>query len=192
MAKEGQAAVLSEQQHKEMLQFLGKGRHPVRNKAIYLLGFRAGLRVGSIAGLTLKDVLSEDGSIKPRVVARRAIMKGSKTSTFFFNHPELMEALAAWVKVRPNSKVLNLFVSQKGFAFAPNVLSHQILKWFKKAGMEDCSSHSLRRSMATNVIKSGADIVALKILLNHSNIQTTQSYVSHDDNYLSQIVENIV
>jgi integrase/recombinase XerD len=191
MAKEGQAAVLSEQQHKEMLQFIKKGRHPVRNKAIYLLGFRAGLRVGSIAGLTLKDVLSEDGSIKARVVARRAIMKGSKTSTFFLNHPELMEALAAWVKIRPNSKVLNLFVSQKGFAFAPNVLSHQILKWFKKAGMEDCSSHSLRRSMATNVIKSGADIVALKTLLNHSNIQTTQRYVSHDDNYLSQIVENV-
>ncbi len=91
MANEGQAAIISEDQHKQMLDYLAKGRHSSRNKAIYLLGYRAGLRVGSIAGLTLKDVLSEDGSIKTRVVARRAIMKGSKTSTFYLNHPELQK-----------------------------------------------------------------------------------------------------
>jgi len=188
MANEGQAAIISEDQHQELMQFLAQGRHSSRNMAIYLLGYRAGLRVGSIAGLTLKDVLSADGSIKTRVVARRAIMKGSKTSTFYLNHPELQEALALWIKERPNSRVGNLFVSQKGFAFAPNVLSHTIQKWFKKIGFNDCSSHSLRRSMATNVIRSGADIVALKTLLNHSNIQTTQRYVSHNDEYLMNIV----
>lgn len=188
MAREGQAAIISEEQHQKMLQFIEKSRHSARNKAIYLLGYRAGLRVGSIAGLTLKDVLSEDGSVKPRVVARRAIMKGSKTSTFYLNHPELIEALQDWLKVRPNSKVENLFITQKGVAFAPNTLSHTLLKIFRKAGLEDCSSHSMRRSFATNVIQSGADIVALKTLLNHSNIQTTQRYVSHDDNYLSNIV----
>lgn len=192
MAHEGQAAIITEEEHKKMLSFLANGRHSSRNKAIYLLGFRAGLRVGSIAGLTLKDVLSEDGSIKTRVVARRAIMKGSKTSTFYFNHPELQEALADWISERPkNSRVDNLFVSQKGVAFAPNVLSHTILKWFTKAGLEDKSSHSLRRTMATNVIKSGADIVALKTLLNHSNIQTTQRYVSHNDEHLMNIVGNL-
>ena len=191
MAHEGQAAIITEEEHKKMLSFLANGRHSSRNKAIYLLGFRAGLRVGSIAGLTLKDVLSEDGSIKTRVVARRAIMKGSKTSTFYFNHPELVEALKAWIAERPRSKVDNLFVSQKGVAFAPNVLSHTILKWFTKAGLEDKSSHSLRRTMATNVIKSGADIVALKTLLNHSNIQTTQRYVSHNDEHLMNIVGNL-
>jgi integrase/recombinase XerD len=192
MANEGQAAIISEDQHKQMLDYLAKGRHSSRNKAIYLLGYRAGLRVGSIAGLTLKDVLSEDGSIKTRVVARRAIMKGSKTSTFYLNHPELQEALVEWISERPkSSRVDNLFVSQKGFAFAPNVLSHTIQKWFKKVGLEDCSSHSLRRSMATNVIKSGADIVALKTLLNHSNIQTTQRYVTHNDDYLMDVVGNL-
>jgi len=191
MAHEGQAAIITEEEHKKMLSFLANGRHSSRNKAIYLLGFRAGLRVGSIAGLTLKDVLSEDGSIKTRVVARRAIMKGSKTSTFYFNHPELVEALKVWIAERPRSKVENLFVSQKGVAFAPNVLSHTILKWFTKAGLEDKSSHSLRRTMATNVIKSGADIVALKTLLNHSNIQTTQRYVSHNDEHLMNIVGSL-
>jgi len=191
MAHEGQAAIITEEEHKKMLSFLANGRHSSRNKAIYLLGFRAGLRVGSIAGLTLKDVLSEDGSIKMRVVARRAIMKGSKTSTFYFNHPELVEALKVWIAERPRSKVENLFVSQKGVAFAPNVLSHTILKWFTKAGLEDKSSHSLRRTMATNVIKSGADIVALKTLLNHSNIQTTQRYVSHNDEHLMNIVGSL-
>ena len=190
MAKEGRAAVIDEHKHKAILQFISKGRHSVQRRAIYLLGYRAGLRIGTIAGLRLDDVVNEDGSIKTRVIGRSKIMKGSKTTTLYLNHPELREALKDWIKVRPRTKVETLFVSQKGNSFSPNVLSQMMLRLFQKAGVEG-SSHSMRRSFATNVIKSGADIVALKTLLNHSNIQTTQRYVEHDDDYLSGIVGSI-
>jgi len=190
MAKEGKAAILDQDKHIKMLNFLTTQRHSVRNRAIYLLGYRAGLRIGTIAGLRLDDVVLADGSIRERVVGRSKIMKGSKTTTLFLNHPELREALKDWINQRPNTKVEELFVSQKGRAFSANVLSQMMLRLFKKAGI-DGSSHSMRRSFATNVIKSGADIVALKTLLNHSNIETTQRYVEHNPDYLSGIVGSV-
>ena len=188
VAKEGQAKTLNLEEHQDFLTFLDGKRHSIRNRAIYLLGYRAGLRVGTIAGLLLSDVVDAQGKVKNRAVARRAIMKGSKNSTLYLNHPELVEALQAWVDERPRSRVENLIVTQKGTAFSPNSLAHTLKRLFDEAGLEDCSSHSLRRSFATNLLRSGADIVALKTLLNHSSIQTTQRYVCHDEAVLAKLV----
>jgi len=190
MAKEGKAAIIGEDNHKKMLDSLALDRHSVRNRAIYLLGYHAGLRIGTIAGLRLDDVVREDGTVRNRVVGRSSIMKGSKVTTLYLNHPSLQEALKAWIASRPKTKVDSLFVSQKGKQFSSNVLSQMMLRLFKNAGVEG-SSHSMRRDFATRTLKSGADIVALKTLLNHASISTTQHYVTHNDDYLSSIVGNI-
>ena len=190
MAKEGKAPIIGEANHETMLLSLAKDRHSIRNRAIYLLGYHAGLRIGTIAGLRLDDVVRPDGSIRDRVIGRSKIMKGSKTTTLYLNHPSLQNALKDWLSIRPRTKVESLFVSQKGKQFSSNVLSQMMLRLFKNAGI-DGSSHSMRRDFATRTLKSGADIVALKTLLNHSSISTTQHYVEHDDDYLSGIVGSI-
>ena len=191
-AKEGQAMIISDAEHAAIVEAIQNGRHATRNMAIYMLTYRAGLRIGTVAGLLLSDVLNADGSLKTIVVARRSIMKGSKGSRLYLNNDELRESLEKYVLERPKSaRVENLFVSQKGGAFTPNGLSKLMLKVYVKAGLEGYSSHSGRRSFATDVLKSGADIVALKTLLNHSNIQTTSRYVTHNDDYLMKVVGNI-
>ena len=50
--------------HQEMMKFLSNSRHSSRNKAIYLLTVRAGLRIGSVAGLLLNDVIDASGKVK--------------------------------------------------------------------------------------------------------------------------------
>ena len=190
MAKEGKAPIIGEDNHQKMLSSLENDRHSARNRAIYLLGYHAGLRIGTIAGLRLDDVVREDGTLRDRVIGRSKIMKGSKTTTLYLNHPSLQKALKNWINIRPNTKVDSLFVSQKGKQFSSNVLSQMMLRLFKKADVEG-SAHSMRRDYATRVLRSGADIVALKTLLNHSSISTTQHYVEHNDEYLSGIVGNI-
>ena len=191
-AREGQARVFSDTELDAVMKSIAENRHSVRNKALMMLTLRSGIRIGTAAGLTLDDILNADGSLKQVVVGRREIMKGSKTSTIFLSHPELREALEQWLSIRPKYKTEDrLFVSQQGKGFSPNALSKTMWKIYQKAGLEGFSSHSNRRTFATEVLKSGADIVALQTLMNHSNVSTTARYVSHNEEYLLKVVGSI-
>jgi len=189
MSKQGKASTLDQAQHSSMLQFLSNSRHSERNKAIYLLTYRAGLRIGSVAGLRLNDVIDSSGKLKEVVNLHSSIVKGGKNYAAYINHPELRSALVDFLRIRRDRKGVDaLFMSQKGTAFTPNSLSHLMLKLYGSAGFEQASSHSGRRSFATNILRSGVDIVALKTLMNHSNIATTAEYVSHNEEYLKQAI----
>ena len=192
MSKQGKASVLNSTEHTQFLKFLSNTRHSLRNQAIYLLSVRAGLRVQSIAGLLLNDVIDTSGNLREVVNLHSSIVKGGKNYTVYLTHPELREALTKYIFDRKSPKqVPNLFINQQRRAFTPNSLSHTLLKLYRDAGFDNGSSHSGRRSFATNVLKSGVDIVALKTLMNHSNISTTAEYVSHNDEYLKKVVMNV-
>ena len=188
MAKQGKASVLSPQQHSDFLAYLATTRQAAQNIAIYLFGYRAGMRIGSCAGLLLNDVLDRSGNLKEVVELRRDIVKGRRNYAVYLTHPELREALQAYLDERPTTDVPNLFVSQKNTAFSANALSHKMLKLYREGGYENASSHSGRRSFATNCIRAGVDIVSLKTLMNHSNIQQTSEYVATNDEMLKKAV----
>jgi len=191
MAHQGKASVLNAQEHSRFLQYLATTRQPAQNKAIYLLGYRAGLRVGSIAGLKLNDIIDSSGNLKEVVELRRDIVKNRKNYAAYITHPELREALLSYLAERPETEVENLFVSQKDTAFSANTLSHKILKLYRDAGFDGASSHSGRRSFATNCIRAGVDIVSLKTLMNHASIQQTAEYVATNEEALKKAVMGV-
>jgi len=184
MANQGKASVIDSNQHEAFLQYLATTRQPALNKAIYLLGYRAGLRVGSIAGLRLNDVLDASGNLKEIVQLRKEIVKNRSNYAAYISHPELRQAMEDYLAERPECEVDFLFVTQKLTGFSPNSLSHKMLGLFTKAGFEGASSHSMRRSYATNKIRANVDLVTLKTLMNHANIQQTAEYVATNDEML--------
>ena len=107
MANQGKASVLNPQQHQDFLAYLATTRQAAQNKAIYLLGYRAGMRIGSIAGLGINDVLDRNGNLKEVVELRRDIVKGKRNYAAYLSHPELREALAAYLAERPETDVPN-------------------------------------------------------------------------------------
>ena len=191
MANQGKASVLNAEQHSQFLQYLATTRQAAQNIAIYLLGYRAGLRVGSIAGLRLNDVLDSSGNLKEVVELRRDIVKGRRNYAAYLSHPELREALLSYLAERPATEVDNLFVSQKDTAFSANALTHKMLKLFRECGFYGASSHTMRRSFATNCIRSGVDIVSLKTLMNHASIQQTSEYVATNEEFLKKAVMGV-
>lgn len=192
MANQGKARVLNEQEHQQFLEFLETTRHPAKNKAIYLLGTRAGLRAQSIAGIRLNDVIDQQGKLKTKVELRREIVKGRKNYGVFLSNEELRKALEEYLASRKQvGDVEELFITQKGTSYTANSISHLMLKLFKEAGFEGASSHSMRRGFATNAIRSGAGVSQLKILMNHSNVSTTLEYIEHNDNELMALVANV-
>ena len=191
MAKEGQALTLNESEHQTFLAYLDTTRHPKRDKAIYLLTYRAGMRIGTVAQITLNDIIDTSGNLKKVVILRKSITKGGKTIRAYLSHPEVREALSAWIEERGANCRETLFFSQKGAPFTPNTLSRVMLQHYKKAGLEGRSSHSGRRSFASNCLKSGMDLVALSKVMSHSSINTTMRYVHHDESELLNLIENV-
>jgi integrase/recombinase XerD len=211
MAHEGQAITLNEAAHKSFMGYLDNTRHSARDKAIYLLTYRAGMRIGTVAQLELSDILTvstKSTSTKPTstkptstkstiiklkevVIMRKAITKGGKTVTAFINHPELVEALQAWLEERKGNCRKTLFYSQKGAPFTPNNLSRVMLRHYEGAGYEGSSSHSGRRAFASNCLKGGMDIVALSKVMSHASINTTMRYVHHDESELLGLIANV-
>jgi integrase/recombinase XerD len=59
---------------------------------------------------------------------------------------------------------------------------------YKGAGLQNCSSHSGRRTFATEIANKGVSIRVLQKLLGHKNIQTTAIYVDANDDMLRRAV----
>lgn len=191
MAKEGQSITLNEEQHILFLEYLANTRHPERDMLIYLLTYRAGMRIGTIAQLTISDLMNTSGEVKKVITLRKSITKGSKTTMAYISHPELQEAIVKYLKVRKNKKSEYVFVSQKGYPISPNVASQIMLKHYNKAGFEGSSAHQGRAGFATNCLKKGMDIVAVSKLMSHSSLNTTMRYIRHDQEELSNMVAKL-
>ena len=191
MANEGQAIAINEKAHQAMLTHLENTRHSARDKAIYMFTYRAGLRIGSVAGLLLSDVVESGGELRKVLILRKDNNKSRKTISVYINHPELQEALKDWIKYRSDKKFLPLFYSQKGSAFSANSLCQVMLKHYSNAGLEGYSSHSGRRGAISSWCKAGIDIVAVSKLAGHSSLNTTMRYIHHDQEELMDAIEKI-
>ena len=190
MAKEGQSITLNSAEHDSFMQYLANTRHPERDILMYLLTFRAGMRIGSVSQLKLTDILDESAKPKTVIVLKRCITKGGKTIMAYISHPELQEAIVNYIGTlkTPRRHPELLFVTQKGFPLTPNVASQIMLKHYNAAGFQGSSSHQGRAAFCGNLIKSGADIVAVSKLMGHSSLNTTMKYVRHDQQELSEMV----
>ena len=195
MANEGQARALNEREHNKFISFLRRNaRNVIKNIAMAEVSFRTGCRVGSLALLELDDVLESDKTtLKEVIVLKRSIVKNEKTTRIFLTHPKARSALSDYISIRPNVKgVDTLFITQKGTAYTPHSLSAAFCALYKRAGMVGYSHHSNRRGFASSVMRQPrSNIVMLKTLLNHSNINTTALYVENDDETLASIVKNV-
>ena len=192
MAKEGQALTLNEAQIAQFISYLDGTRYPERDKAIFMLTMRAGMRIGSVAQLDLSDVLDASSKVKEVVVLKRSIVKGRKKAVAaYISHPQLREALEAYLAVRKSKRLERLFVTQRGTGFSPNSLAQVMLKHYRAAGLDGASSHSGRRVFCTSLLKKGVDIVAVSKVMGHSSIVTTQRYVHHDERELANVVSTL-
>ena len=130
------------------MDYLANSRHPKRDTLIYLLTYRARIRIGTIAQLKTSDILDTSNKVKQVINLRKSITKGSKMTMAYISHPELQEVIVKYLKVLENKRnrdrvrlSKNLFVTQKGYPLSPNVASQIMLKHYNKAGYEGNSSH---------------------------------------------------
>ena len=143
-----------------------------RDFAIFKLMLRCGLRVDEVAKLSLADV-----DLK-RAQVFVCHGKGAKERVVYLSK-DAYQALLAYLKVRPCSRIRRLFLVNKGRhrGKALNVrgIQHRMQYYAKKAGIK-VSCHQLRHTMATQMLNADADLVTIQDLLGHANIRTTERY----------------
>jgi site-specific recombinase XerD len=143
----------------------------LRDRAMFMLMLRCGLRVQEVAELTVDAV--EYG--------RRQIFvfhgKGAKDRVVYMSE-DARSALLAYLAKR-SSKAKGLFLVQKG-PMRGNPLSvrgiqKRIESYARKSGLS-ASCHWLRHTMATQLLNADADLATIQDLLGHGQITTTQRY----------------
>ena len=156
----------------EQVATLFKEINDTRDRAIFMLMLRCGLRVEEVARLTADAI---DYRSRQLYVFNG---KGSKDRVVYLSE-DALSALQAYMQKRKYSKEKRVFLVQKGPLRGKPISVRGIQKrieyYSQKTGLQ-VSCHHLRHTMATQLLNADAALVTIQDLLGHSKITTTQCY----------------
>lgn len=163
------------------------GKFKERDYAILVLFLNCGMRLSELVGLDVNDIHSDD--------TMTVTGKGSKQRTVYLNEAS-KNAVEAWLLVRPRDGNIDknaLFISARGNRISPKSVQHIVYSALDKAGLsgKGFSVHKLRHTAATLMYRYGnVDILALKEILGHENVGTTQIYTHISNDQLRSAVDS--
>ena len=70
----------------------------------------------------------------------------------------------------------HFFLTRSGNALSPSGIQGRVRRHIKAATGRSLSPHALRHAFATHMLDAGADLNAVKELLGHASLSTTQVY----------------
>lgn len=141
-----------------------------RDKAIFLVAYRHGLRASEIGLLQKADVDMKQG----RISIHR--LKGP-ISAVYPMPPDVMKAVRSYLRTRTDESP-SLFVSNRNLPIGRFMLLHLMQTYGELAGIapEKRKFHCLKHTIATHLLDAGADLSFVKDWLGHANIQNTTIY----------------
>ncbi len=165
-------------------------RDGVRDRALLHIAISAGLRVSEITGLRMNDL-----SLQPPSLLVHG--KGRKERVLPL-WKETAVALRAWLAVRGEPPVPEVFVNARGRQLSRWGVAH-ILEKHVKVASEQCpallakrvSPHVLRHTCAMTVLRATKDIRKVSLWLGHSDMGTTEVYTRADPSEKLEAVKAI-
>ncbi len=146
--------------------------HNKRDRAMFKLMLRCGLRVEEVTNLTLGAVDLK----QRRILVRQG--KGGKDRVVYISN-DAHEALSQYLKVRSHHRAKKVFLVERGKHKGQPISVRGIQKrmefYAKQTGIK-ASCHRLRHTMATQLLNAEAEIETIQDLLGHNWITTTQRY----------------
>lgn len=192
----GKAKTLDREEFKRTVKIIATNKFAKRDYLLLLLSFGLGLRAIEMAALKLWQVFDIE---KGRLVESVPLIqtKNQFPRTVYLSDPRLKKALLEYIDERKALAEKKrtvwdgrqpLILSQKGWHFTNRTLAQLLKRIYKSAGIA-ASSHSGRRTFATNLIEQGMDIRAVQKLMGHKNINQTAEYVADNPERLKRITQ---
>ncbi len=154
----------------------------LKNRAIMETFYSTGIRRSELTRLTLSDFMPKQKTLRiaeGKMGKTRLVPIGADAITWINRY--LRKARPALRQKRSNL----LFLNQLGEQLHPPTLSLIIRHYIEAAGVKKRGScHLFRHTMATLMLKNGADLRSVQEILGHSQINTTERYTHLDINHL--------
>ncbi len=185
-----QARVLTDTEFKRLLAVVAQMKHAGRNRLTLMLSHLAGLRVGEIAALAVRDVIDGEGKVREQLRLGADITKGGHARVIFLNEKlrrEIDRHRTEWETDRPVDAPL--LMTQKRTAFSANTLCQLMGHLYRSAGLDGATSHSGRRWFITRLAHSGVSPKVIMTLAGHRNLTTTQRYIDVRDEMMKAAVD---
>lgn len=194
--QEGAARPVTSQQFQRLKDIVRRNSTTsLRDVALLQMSFRAGLRAMEIAALEIDTILDQNGEILRTIRLKKSGTKGAKGGIAYLSHPELREALRAYIVLDRSNKSTeyqNVFISRKGTPFSPSSMSRLFSHLFTRGGLDGYTCHSGRKGLARALNEQNVSVYNIQKILRHSNIQTTVNhYLSVDEDTLANLVEGV-
>ncbi len=140
------------------------------HKLIFELLYGCALRVSELCNLNIGDIDLNRKSI-------RVVGKGSKTRVVPLGNKS-QEILTEYLDTRNSiHKSEPLILTTTNKRIYPKYVSRLVKKYLTKVSdVSKKSPHVLRHAAATHMLDNGADLLAVKEILGHENLSTTQIY----------------
>jgi integrase/recombinase XerD len=160
-----------------------------RNRAILEVLYSCGLRVTELCEMKLSNYFPEIGFL-------RIIGKGNKERLVPIGQEAIHQVNMYLENFRKKSKCKSgnedfVFLSQNGSMLTRMMIFNIVKDATNQAGIEkNISPHTLRHSFATHLIEGGADLIAVRDMLGHESITTTEIYTHLSKEYLRETIQN--
>lgn len=172
------------------------GKYEVRNRCMFILGIKTGMRISELLSLNVADVW-EKGRPLDIINLQKQQVKGKKESRSIPLNTDAKNAIQELVNwLSSQGEVVDstsLFPSQVGGNRISRVQAHRILKQtYEAAGLTGkLATHSMRKTFGTRIYQVTKDIMTTKELLGHANVNTTQRYIGVGMDTLQAAVDAI-
>src|SRR5258707_1446572 len=144
-----QAKILTDKQVRAVLTELDRRRYPLRDRVIFLLSIKAGLRAKEVASVTWAMITDAEGEIADVIALENRASKGKGGGRHIPIHPDLKAALIKLhrdrgEKARPDWPVIHS-ERDRGLSAAAVVVC--LPRLFTRLPLVGCSTESGRRRL---------------------------------------------
>lgn len=145
-----------------------------RDRAVVLLLFYTGLRIGECAALDLADI-----TLSSRKGMCRVQPGKTATSREVPLNVQVRDSMQAWlnerIKLFPTTTQTALFLNRQGERLTTRAIDMLLRKVGREAGLT-FSAHTLRHTCLTNLVRTGNDLVLVAEIAGHKRLETTRRY----------------
>tara|TARA_B100000131_G_scaffold323075_1_gene379638 strand:+ start:1478 stop:2392 length:915 start_codon:yes stop_codon:yes gene_type:complete len=175
---------------KEILRLMSLPKHDsrngVRDLAILELFYSTGIRISELVRIKLSDIRLNSGTIhiKGKGNKDRIVIIGDRAMN-------VVKKYIVYLNKELNFNDKFLFPSlfkNKSKHISVRTVYNIVVKYLRLVSDDEkLSPHSLRHSFATHLLENGADIIAVKKMLGHDSLSSTQIYTHIQREKLKQI-----
>jgi site-specific recombinase XerD len=156
---------------------LFEGITNVRDRAMFLLMLRCGLRVGEVRNLSMPDLYLEpaSGSL-PRIWLHG---KGSYQRVAYLSSQPLA-ALKLWLEQRPKVREEAVFVNRFGKRLSVTGIQDRLAGYCHQAGLW-VTCHQFRHTFGRHLTEARVPVTSIQRLFGHARLKSTEVYLHISD-----------